>query len=423
MKSIFCLGLGLLLLNFKGVSSPDPQDIYKADAIKDELRKDAQTVKRFEKVEMDISGPDKFTMHHHEVITILNEKGKSELLFYVNTSKFRSLEDADIRLYDKNGIQIEKYKKKDLASQAENSELVEDGIIFYKKLTTGNYPVTIEREYTLRYNGIFKVPGFYFLQPFQSAEYSSFQLKYPSSMKVNFKAFNIPGKPLHNINGNIETVLFEAKNLPVIKYEEDSGPWYKDYPHLLFNAEKIVYDGNPGNISTWRDMGLWYNNLVKNINTLSLPHQLEIRKLVEGINTDKDKIRKLYDNLQHNFRYVSIQLGIGGIKPFPADFVHEKKYGDCKGLSNYMEACLAALNIKSYSAWIRSGENETYIDPEFAHDIFNHQILMVPLEKDTIWLECTSNFNEFGHLGSSTENRYALVLTEKWRQTCKNPGQ
>ena len=421
MKSISFVFCGLLLLSINCFSFPDPQDIYKADRINEELKKDAYTVKRLDKAELEISGPDKLKLHQHEVVTILNEKGKSALIFYISTSKFRTLEDVDIRLYDKNGALIEKYKKKDLSSQAENSELVEDGIIYYKKLTTGSYPVTIEKEYTLRYNGIFQLPGFSFLEPYQALEYGVLQVTYPSAMKVNFKAYNIQEKPSHQNEGNQEVLEFHVKNLPVKKYEDDSGPYFKDYPRILFNAEKIEYDGYPGNASTWTDMGFWYNSLVKNVNKLSIPHQDEVRKLVEGAASDKDKIRILYEYLQRNFRYVSIQLGIGGFKPFAADFVHEKKYGDCKGLSNYMEACLAAVNIKSYSAWIRAGDDETYLDTEFAHDIFNHQILMVPLDKDTIWLECTSNYNEFGHLGSFTENRYALVLTENGGKLVKTP--
>jgi hypothetical protein len=78
-----------------------------------------------------------------------------------------------------------------------------------------------------------------------------------------------------------------------------------------------------------------------------------------------------------------------------------------------MEACLHAVGIKAYSAWINAGDDQPPVDPAFAYDNFNHQILCVPLPKnDTVWLECTSNYNDFGHLGSFTENRFALLLKE-----------
>jgi hypothetical protein len=421
-KLFLCLSLIILSLSHQGLAFQQPADIYNAGSINEEMKKDAQTVKRYEKVEMDISGPDKVSMHSREVITILNEKGNADLNFSMYTSKSLSLEEVDIKLYDKSGTLLEKYKKKDLSSHSAGSGLVEDGFIYFIRLSAGSYPVTIEKEYTIRFRGMIQIPSFYFSQPFQSVEYSTLLIKYPSSINVNYKAFHLNKNPGRMTNGNSEVVQFEAESLPAVKYEDHSGPWIKDFPHVLFNSDKIVYDGYAGNLSTWKDMGLWYNSLVKNTNKLAVAKQDEIRSLVANAGSDREKVRIVYQYLQNNFRYVSIQLGIGGFKPFAADFVHDKKYGDCKGLSNYMEACLAAINIKSYSAWINSGDEDTYMDPEFPHDRFDHQILMVPLDKDTIWLECTSNYNEFGHLGSFTENRYALVLTENGGKLIKTPA-
>ncbi|MDQ6723014.1 MAG: hypothetical protein M3Z01_01935, partial [Thermoproteota archaeon] len=51
-------------------------------------------------------------------------------------------------------------------------------------------------------------------------------------------------------------------------------------------------------------------------------------------------------------------------------------------------------------------------DINYPSDPFNHVILCVPFDKDSIWLECTSNSNEFGVLGAFTENKNALLLTE-----------
>ncbi len=126
---------------------------------------------------------------------------------------------------------------------------------------------------------------------------------------------------------------------------------------------------------------------------------------------DKEKMKLIYKYLQNNFRYVSIQLGIGGYKPFQASFVNKKKYGDCKALSNYMQACLDAVGITSYQALINAEYNSEKVDPLFPQNAFNHVILCVPGKKDTTWLECTSNTTDFGMLGSFTENRNALLIT------------
>ncbi|MGE5497544.1 MAG: hypothetical protein ACM3Q2_05725, partial [Syntrophothermus sp.] len=125
-----------------------------------------------------------------------------------------------------------------------------------------------------------------------------------------------------------------------------------------------------------------------------------------------EKIKKLYKYMQSKTRYVSIQLGIGGWQPFEAELVHEKGYGDCKALSNYMVSLLNEAGIKSYTALINTGEHRFPIIKEFPSNQFNHAICCVPLEKDTVWLECTSQLMTAGKIGSSNENRSALLITE-----------
>ena len=103
---------------------------------------------------------------------------------------------------------------------------------------------------------------------------------------------------------------------------------------------------------------------------------------------------------------------MGGLKPFSASFTDEKKYGDCKALSNYMKAALKAVGVKSYVAIINAEYNEEPVDADFPANNFNHVILCVPQPKDSLWLECTSSTTEFDQLGTFTENRNALLITE-----------
>ena len=139
-----------------------------------------------------------------------------------------------------------------------------------------------------------------------------------------------------------------------------------------------------------------------------------MQQLTAGIQDEREKVRVLYQYLQKNTRYISIQLGIGGWQPFEASFVAQKGYGDCKALSNYMYSLLKAAGIKANYALIYAGEGEeNRMIEDFPSRQFNHAILCVPLQKDTVWLECTSQDAPPGYMGKFTGNRKALLIGEE----------
>jgi hypothetical protein len=138
----------------------------------------------------------------------------------------------------------------------------------------------------------------------------------------------------------------------------------------------------------------------------------KILELTKDLKTTEEKTRALYTYLQGKTRYVSIQLGIGGWQPFDATTVDQTGYGDCKALSNYMVAMLKEAGIKGYYTLIMAGKNAPEVTPDFPNDQFNHIIVAVPNNRDTLWLECTSQTNPFGYLGHFTGDRKALIVTE-----------
>jgi hypothetical protein len=180
---------------------------------------------------------------------------------------------------------------------------------------------------------------------------------------------------------------------------------------VLTAPTEFEFEGYKGNMSNWKNFGSFFYKLHQDRNALSHLSRATVQELVKSCTTPQCKMEKIYQYLQKNTRYVGIQLGIGGWQPFPAEEVHQKKYGDCKALSNYMVAMLDAVGIKGYSTIIRSGENNVPIDRDFAANQFNHMIVCVPQATDTTWLECTSQTAPFGYLGSHTADRDAILLT------------
>ncbi len=386
--------------------------LYTAFTIPAELKKNAHSIKRDEVIEFEVRSTDKAYYNVHKVITILDEAGKDELLFYEFSDKFQSLEEVAIEVLDGMGVSKRKYSKSDLTKQSTGEGLVPDGKVYFITVPVTNFPVSLIIDYKIRYNGLLNYPNYEVQLPSQAVENSSFVAKVSTDLGLRYKPKNTSLAPVMGTDGKLKTYTWAVKNLPALENEEGTVSRESRYPEILLAPNKFELDGNEGDMSTWKNFGYWYGNLGKSAFNLPDERKVFFQSMVKNAANDKEKAKIIYEYLQNNFRYVSIQLGIGGFKPFDADFVDKKKYGDCKALSNYTQACLSAVGIKSYQALINASYNKEPVDPEFPHNSFNHVIVCIPMPKDSVWLECTSTTNDFAVLGSFTENRNALLITE-----------
>jgi hypothetical protein len=385
---------------------------YSLASIPEAIKNKASVITHLENIDMEVEDLDKVTYSVHKIFTVMNEEGKQDLEFYVATSKYVSLGDAEIKVYDANGKQTGKYKKKDMITQANGEGLIEDGYVTYYRISTSSYPVTVEIKYDLKFKGTLFIPDYNFMNSKEGVVESNYTAKVPANMPLRYKPEHTSLQPEVSQYGNYKIYKWTVKNQSPMEYEEGSSSSSDKYPHIKIVSDKFSYYGLPGDFSSWKSFGSWQKNLYEGLDVLPADRQQFFKSLVENAGSEREKIRRIYAYLQQNFRYVSIQLGIGGFRPFSAEFTDKKKYGDCKGLSNYMKAALKAVGIKSHVAIINAKYDQEPVDPSFPAQDFNHVILCVPGQKDSIWLECTSSTAAFGELGSFTENRNALLITD-----------
>lgn len=398
---------------------------YSVFFIPDSLVVNSNVIKRYEKTEILIKSIKSAVIRRKTVFTILNEKGDAFASYYTFADRFSKIEELSGTLYNKLGIKIKSVKKKDFAERAydDNFSLVTDTRVRTHNFFCKDYPYTVEYVEEETYDGIYVFPSWNPISARHlSVQNSSFSVEAPLDYIIRYKLINNAPIPIEVTKGNIKKLTWEAKNIRSIKYE----PFQPDIETISMNVllapAEFEYAGYKGKMDSWDNYGKFYFHLYEGRGVLPDKVKNEIHGLINGLNDVKEKIKVLYKYLQENTRYISIQLGIGGLQPFDAKFVAEKKYGDCKALSNYMVSILSEAGINSNIVVINGdADNERNVYEDFPKHYFNHVICCVPIEKDTIWLECTSQTTSAGYLGKFTGNRKGLFVSEKESKLVHTP--
>ena len=119
------------------------------------------------------------------------------------------------------------------------------------------------------------------------------------------------------------------------------------------------------------------------------------QELVSGAANERDKVRRLYNWVSRNIRYVAVYVGAGGWVPHSAQSVLDNRYGDCKDHVVLLEALLAAIGIDSSTALINTEDG--YRLPSLPiNAYFDHVITYVP--SLDLYLDSTSQFSPMGTL-------------------------
>lgn len=422
MRTSYWWGALLLALVATGAQAGDKVD-YAVSAVNPALLKNANMVLRRDETRFELIGVGRARKYQVYAITILNERGDRYAQLVEYYDKLHTIESIEGTLYDAAGKKVRSLKKQDISDySAVGENLMTENRVkthnFYYKI----YPYTVEYEVEIKYNYTLFFPE-WVPQEYEhlAVQDSKITIICPADYKLRYKAFNYPGEPLKQTEKSMASYTWEIKDLPAVESEYAAPNWFEITPVICTRPDQFEVEGYQGNMQTWQDFGKFVYALKQGKDVLPDVIREKVHQLADTISNVREKIRRLYEFMQQNTHYISIQLGIGGWQPFDAKYVAEKKYGDCKALVNYMYSILKEAGIKSYYTLASAGSSGHFIMADFPSQQFNHVILCVPLEKDSLWLECTSQSLPAGYLSSFTSDRYVLLVDEDGGKLVRTP--
>jgi len=222
--------------------------------------------------------------------------------------------------------------------------------------------------------------------------------------------------------------------------EEDQMP-----PMPGVAGEMIVSVFPPGGPSTkqitsWLEMGTWYRGLVAGRLDASPEIKQKVAALTASSPTTVGKMKAIANFVQHDIRYVAIELGIGGFQPHPAADIFTHRYGDCKDKATLTSAMLHEIGVDSYYVVINSERGSVGSDTPANVEAFDHAILAIKLGNDVqdsslvstmvhpklgrvLFFDPTSELTPFGEIGGYLQANYGLLVTPDGGELIELPMQ
>ena len=145
------------------------------------------------------------------------------------------------------------------------------------------------------------------------------------------------------------------------------------------------------------------------------------------------------DYVQHDIRYVAIELGIGGFQPHSAPDVFSHHYGDCKDKATLVRSMLREIGVESFHVVINDQRGSVTRDMP-AHNGFNHVITAIKVPEGLtdpslvamtqhpklgrlLFFDPTNDLIPFGQLPGYLQANYGLLVTPEGGELIELPQQ
>ncbi len=199
--------------------------------------------------------------------------------------------------------------------------------------------------------------------------------------------------------GDDRIYVFSAKDIAPVLPEPNQPPYTEFLGHVHVSTYK-----------SWDDMGLWYWGLVKDQFTADDEVRKRVAEITKGKKTDREKIQAVYDYVVQKTRYVALEFGIHGFKPYKCAQIFARGFGDCKDKATLIVTMLKELGIPATIVIVRTGMRGDFEDSPASLAPFDHAIAYVPSIDH--YLDGTAEYTGSNELPGMDRGALALQVNE-----------
>ncbi len=201
---------------------------------------------------------------------------------------------------------------------------------------------------------------------------------------------------------------FEVRGLPAIESEPAMPGFAEVAPYLHVSTYR-----------TWQDVGRWYWNLVADQMQDDGTLAKAAAKATAGATTVLDKVKAIHRLVVENTRYVGLEFGIHGYKPYPSTQVFQRRFGDCKDKATLMMALLHSVGVECELVLLRTRRGGRIDEAPASLAVFDHAIAYVPALN--LYLDGTAEFSGLAELPAEDQDTMALRVSAHGAKLVRTP--
>ncbi len=250
-----------------------------------------------------------------------------------------------------------------------------------------------------------------YMQSSEPVALSEYVLLTPKSRTFYFNEPHVPGlERTVEERGEQRIYTFRAQNVAPMEQEPLQPPWTEVLGHINVSTYK-----------SWDDLGQWYWGLVRD----QLVADDEVRRraeaLTQGMKDDRAKARAIYDYVVQKTRYVALEFGIHGFKPYRCAQIFARGFGDCKDKATLIVTMLGTCprQYKATPVVVRTGNKGDIETTPASLAPFDHMIAYVP--SLDIYLDGTAEYTGSTELPAMDRGALAMPRSQR-RQPQAGPA-